>query len=191
MYATADLMKVFMIPKMMEHMSIFTPRVIAFNETFAPLTCSCSKKGLAVVWEESTAGRTREDLANTYVQFLKIHRDAREICIWADNYASQNKNWLLFTTLLRWVHREDVATQTITIKYLEKGHTFMASDAQHASAGQKLKRQRTVLDIEDFAACCKTGCMVCKTLLHGSTGVETRLDSSTTGWQTSSNTSTY
>jgi hypothetical protein len=53
---SADLMKVFMLPKMPFKVAIFTPRVVVFNETFSPLESSCVLKGAAVVWDESTAG---------------------------------------------------------------------------------------------------------------------------------------
>ena len=43
-----------------------------------------------------------------------------------------NKNWTLFCALLHYVN-QDNALQSIVMHYLEKGHTFMASDSFHVS----------------------------------------------------------
>ena len=152
---SADLMKVTMIPKMPHKVCIFTPRVIAFNQTFSPIGAA-TKPGLAVVWDESTAGRNKEDIASTFVHFVQHFRDATEITLFVDNCAAQNKNWYLFGILLQCVHQRNVALQIIRLKYLETGHTFMSADCDHSTIEKQLNSSKSVLDIDDFAMCCTT-----------------------------------
>lgn len=152
---SADLMKVIVIPIMPFKACIFCPRAIVFNETFSPLGTSINK-GSAMVWDESTAGRKSGDICCTFIQFIIQNRDATTITIWADNCSGQNKNWLLFTSLLRTVHRNDIAVQSITIKFLETGHTFMSADTEHAAAEKAIAKKQYILDIDDFAECVQT-----------------------------------
>ena len=42
-----------------------------------------------------------------------------------------------------------------TIKYLEKGHTFMKADSIHGSIGGKLKKEKEVIDVESFVKVCQ------------------------------------
>ena len=42
-----------------------------------------------------------------------------------------------------------------TIKYLEKGHTFMKADSIHGSIGGKLKKEKEVIDFESFVKVCQ------------------------------------
>ena len=46
-----------------------------------------------------------------------------------DNCSGQNKNWCFFNDLTQYVHTW--GPETITIKYREKGHIFMAAGAIH------------------------------------------------------------
>ena len=64
--------------------------------------------------------------------FLHLIRQCHEDhkWLWAENCSGQNKNWYLFTSLAQCANKW--GPETITIKYLEKGHTFMAADAIHA-----------------------------------------------------------
>ena len=78
--------------------AIFTRRLNVFNETFAGLG---SRKKYATIWHEATAGRNDEDIASTYYSFIKANRDAETITIWADNCTAQNRNWTLYTIVVK------------------------------------------------------------------------------------------
>ena len=104
----------------------------------------------AFCWDESTAGRSASEIASTFAQFILRNRDIKTFIIWTDNCASQNKNWLLFSTLLRLVNRRDLAVESIELKYLETGHTFMSADSDHGYAGRQLGKHECVYDLDDF-----------------------------------------
>jgi hypothetical protein len=148
------MMKVTMLPIMPFKICIFTPRIIAFNETFSCI----GKEGqsAAVVWDESIAGRNSEDVASAYLKFFRVNRDAEEFTIFLDNCSAQNKNCQLFSFFLRCVHQKEFAMKQITLKYFEPGHSFMSADSEHAAAEKALRKKGTVLDLVDFAACCST-----------------------------------
>ena len=127
---TADMQKAITMPKMATKDHFFAKKLVLFNETFA----SPSKKGpkLCVIWHEGEAGRLASNLASSFVAFIQRNRDKKTVIIYSDNCCSQNKNWTLFSTLVRVVNDPKFGVQTVSFKYLEPGHTFMAADSIQA-----------------------------------------------------------
>ena len=81
--------------------AIFCKRIVLFNETFAPLGGKSRGKVNGVLWYEGIAGQSAEEVASTYVKVIRSNRDKHKFISWADNCSSQNKNWFLFTALVR------------------------------------------------------------------------------------------
>lgn len=130
---------------------IFTPRLIAFNESFVPVGAySKAFKPLAVIWHEGISGRKKEDLISTFYAFLLNNRDTPYITIWLDNCAAQNKNWSLLSFFIFIVNCADVDLKDLHIKYFQSGHTFMSADAFHHQVELSLKKARKVFDFNDF-----------------------------------------
>ena len=153
---SADLMKVSLIPIMPHKSAIFTPRLVVFNETFAPLLKVKRPSGAAmptaVLWHEATAGRDASDIAAAYWRFLLQHRDKKHIIIYADNCSAQNKSWVFVTMLVTYVQQAENVTRDITMKYLEPGHTAMSADVSHQVIQKKLSRSKHIDDFEDFVS---------------------------------------
>lgn len=111
-----DMQKILLLPIIRGLKScIFTPRLIVFNETFASMKVKEVKEGkmstvrdkhYAEVWVESTAGRTKEYVANAFLSLIKKERDVHDFVSWTDNCASQNKNWCLYNAMVILINSE-------------------------------------------------------------------------------------
>lgn len=151
-FYSVDLQKIIMLPRMDQYKAaIFCPRIIAYNESFVPLGPDSKYLPVAVIWPEPISGRRQEDIISAYRAFFLLNRDVTNIILWADNCASQNKNWCLFTYLVYIINSDEIATQTITVKYFEPGHTFMSADSFHHQVKLSLQRKKKVYDFSDFA----------------------------------------
>lgn len=140
-----------MLPRMeMFKEVIFTPRVIAFNESFV-ITGRKPTIPTAVIWHEAIAGRSKQDITSTFYAFLLSIRDTKNLTLWLDNCSGQNKNWTLFTFFVHIVNSEEVALESLKIKYFEPGHTFMAADSFHHQVERSLKQMGKVYDFTDFS----------------------------------------
>jgi hypothetical protein len=95
------------------------------------------------------SGRNSEDVASVYVAAMEEIRDCQHFVFWADNCAAQNKNWTLYTCLATTVNT-DAGPESCTVKYLEKGHTFMSADSFHSRVEKSLKRTPNVYDASDL-----------------------------------------
>lgn len=159
---SADMMKVYMLPQLPIKDALFTPRLSCYNETFTPLMPSTkenkqlhkedrAKYSACVLWHEGAAGRGGEEVAASFYLYLTtVCRDVEHVVIWLDNCASQNKSWVLMSTLIKAVHSAETLTETITLKFFEPGHTSMAADAVHQAISKNLRRRDRVEDFKDF-----------------------------------------
>lgn len=147
---SADMQKVMLLPIIPgSKTSIFTRRLVVFHETFAPLGSSSKQKPIGVLWDESQSGRDGDDIASAFVYFLILMRDFENVLAYVDNCTSQNKNWSLFSALVNHVNLP-TGQNTVTLRYLEKGHTFMSADAFHAQVSKQIKRKGNVYDFADL-----------------------------------------
>jgi len=150
---TADLQKILLLPRLPTHkVAIFCPRLIVMNETFASV--GGKKDNINVVWNESTAGRSAKEVSCAFMKFLKIIDSEEHLSLWLDNCSAQNKNWTIFSLMVHSVNT--LKFKTITLKFFEKGHSFMASDSVHASIEKKLKKTGNVYDFEHLLECIRT-----------------------------------
>lgn len=154
---SADLEKVIMLPRIdMFKQVIFCQRIIVFNESFVPVGKKQQIKPFACLWHECISGRKKEDLISTFHAFLIAMRDFENITIWLDNCSGQNKNWALFSYLTYIINSPETATNKLTLRYFEPGHTFMAADSFHHQVELSLQQKKKVYDFADFVNCVKS-----------------------------------
>lgn len=110
------------------------------------------------MWHEAVSKRSKADLISTFYSFFKYHRDRENIIIWLDNCASQNKNWSLFTFLVRMVNSDKISAKYITFNYFEPGHTFMSADSFHHQVELSMKRKAKIYDFDDFVGAVASAC---------------------------------
>lgn len=146
---TVDMQKVLIIPKMKTKNSYFVSRLVVFNETFAPLH-QHDTANICVLWHEAITGRTAADVASTFFNILQnSKREVMTFIFWADNCCAQNKNWILFSSLII-LMQQSWSPETVTFKYFEPGHSYMRADSVHGNIGRKLKKTEEVLDMNDL-----------------------------------------
>ncbi|CAH0547305.1 unnamed protein product [Brassicogethes aeneus] len=139
---SADLQKVIMLPRLdMFKEVIFTPIIIAFNESFVPVD-SNKEKLCAILWHEAISGRSKSDITCAFHRFLSLNQDAQKIIFWLDNCSAQNKNWGLFCFFVHMINCNDIAAQQIDLKYFEPGHTFMSADSFDHQVEHSLKKRK-------------------------------------------------
>ena len=148
---SVDMQKVIMLPRLPGiKEAIFCRRLVVFNETFAPIGKNAGMKPVGVLWHEGIRGRSAEDVASTFIAFIRHYRDCKRFIFWADNCSGQNKNWFLYTALVNEVNRLNGTIEEIIIRYFEPGHTFMSADSFHHLVERAMKRKKRVEDFKDF-----------------------------------------
>ena len=150
---SVDLQKVIMLPHLPGVKTVvFTKRIIAYNETFAPLGKK-SGDAIAVTWHKAIGGRDAPEIASCFEKFifLRSNRDIKNFTFSVDNCSTQNKNWFAYTAFCYLVNLTD-SPESITMKYFEKGHTFMSADSFHARVEKEIKTLKNLFDFNDFVS---------------------------------------
>jgi len=148
---SVDMQKVLMLPRLPGVKTcVFTRRLVAFHETFAPIGSVPKRPVVSALWHEGISGRNAEDLASVFIKVMQHLRDVRQFIFYVDNCGAQNKNWTLFTALTAVVN-SDSGPDSVILRYLEKGHTFMSADSYHAKVESSLRKAKNVYDYNDFA----------------------------------------
>ena len=166
---SADLQKVIMLPRLPGvKKCVFTRRIIAFNETFAPLVATDevkkkwraekkkvpSIKPMGMIWHEGIQGRNDEDICSAFVKLVSQtpYRSATSLTTWLDNCSGQGKNWTLYAELVRQVNMNPTLVEWIC-KYFEKGHTFMSADSFHHQVEKAMREMKNLYTFKDFEDC--------------------------------------
>ena len=110
--------------------AIFSKRIVLFDETFTPVGGKGKgRKAVAALWHEGIKGRTGKNVASSFLHCIRQHREIKNFVFSADNCSSQNKNWWLYTMLVKKANYTNGVIESIVIKYFEPGHTFMSADS--------------------------------------------------------------
>lgn len=149
-------MQVVQLPRMESFKEvIFCKRIVAYNETFAPLGGSRNGPVYAFLWNDVIAGRKAYHIASVFYKFFSSLGSKFVITLWLDNCSAQNKNWNLMVLLALLINSPAIETHQINLKYLEPGHTYMSADSFHASIERTMKRvpRGEVYSFPDFVDC--------------------------------------
>ena len=138
--------RVILLSKMLVKSHFFISRLTVFNETFCDLK---GKHFLCLLWHEVLQGRCAVDVASACVKVVTMLSSYTTFTFSADNCCFQNKNWVLYATFCLLVNKQG-GPEKVTIKYLEKGHTYMRLDSIHGSIGCKMKKIPDTLDWNDL-----------------------------------------
>ena len=151
-YASVDMQKIILLPRMPGmKVCLFTRRLVVFHLTFAPLG-KTAEKPTGIIWHEGISGRSAEDIASAYLTNIthEKNRDFKKWVLWADNCSGQNKCWILYTALIAELNKPTNQVESITVKYLERGHTFMSADSFHHRVEDQMKKSQNLYDFNDF-----------------------------------------
>ena len=158
----ADMQKVILLPKMTTKEHFFVSRLAVFNETFASLK---EDVDYVVLWHEEVRGRLAADVASAFIKCINL-ACTDTVIFWVDNCSGQNKNWTLFTSIA-WCTNQEWGPQKVTVKYLERGHTFMRADSVHGNIGSKMRKCQEICTFDEFVELCgKAGQKVKPVVMH-------------------------
>ena len=144
---TTDMQRVIVLPKLTTKKHLFLGLLVTFNETFGSKTPG--KPDYCILWYEAIAGRKVTDIAPAFLQLVcQCNEDHMWLC--ADNCNDENKNWYLFIGLAQCAYTW--GTETIIIKYQEKGHTFfLTADVINGNIRKLFRKTSFAVTFNDFA----------------------------------------
>ena len=133
----------------------FNRRLTVFHEALAPLgDATAEKPVISAIWHKAVAGRSGCEVTAVVLRLLSAPQlpsdEYDHLVIWLDNFAGQNKNYLLFSTLYNAIRTGIIPFFTLTLKFFVPGHSFMSADAFHAAVERNIKKNPVLLNIRGF-----------------------------------------
>ena len=134
-----DLEEVLISPHSFESCLYYKRRLSTFNFTVYDLG---TRDGHCFVWNEAMASRGACEISSCLLSYLQelSERGKKKVIMYSDNCTGQNKNRYIITML--WYALQKFGMQSITHKFLEKGHTFSEGDSMHSAVEGASKYSR-------------------------------------------------
>ena len=147
-----DMQKVIVLPKLTTKEHFFVSRLVTFNQTFASKTPICPS--YCILWHEEIFVRKVLDVTSAFFTVIKVSGCPKNIWFWLDSCSGQNKNWYFFTAIVQSLNTW-CSSETISLTFLEKVHTFQAADSIHGDIGKIMKKTPIIGDFDAFANICE------------------------------------
>lgn len=137
--AVYDLEAVFQIPNGKVSVFYYKSKLNVFNFTIYNI---CSRDANCFVWHEGIGHRGVNELGTCVYRFLKEKANQEEsidVIFYSDNCAGQQKNKFMFSLYIHAVRSLNI--NSITHKFLIKGHTQNEGDSVHSTIENEVKKQ--------------------------------------------------
>ena len=101
-----------------------------------------SANGHCYLWDETEGGRGANEIASILLSYFhNLPRSVRHFTSFSDTCAGQNRNQFVAAAMLHAVQQID-HLETIDLKYMESGHSYMEVDSMHATIENARTHQR-------------------------------------------------
>ncbi|CAB3245065.1 unnamed protein product [Arctia plantaginis] len=144
---TADMQSTLQIPVSDVGVLYYTRKLNVQNYTI--YTAKPPNDAYCILWNEINGKRGSVEIATAIDWVTQIPSTIKEITIYSDTCAGQNRNQFIAAYLLHLVQRADNNLEVFEQKYLESGHTHMEVDSMH-SAIEKEQRHSAVYSMIDW-----------------------------------------
>lgn len=138
--ACFDFEKTLICPKAKESVFYYRRKLSVSNFTIVRVGKANEER--CYVWDETTARKGANEVASCFMHFCdeKIAEGVTEFRIYCDNCWGQNKNRAVTSCLALLVGRYKDKNIRITLRFLEKGHSYNAADTTHSVIEAKTRK---------------------------------------------------
>lgn len=142
---TFDLQSVLTSPCSNVSSLYYSRKFASFNNTFFDLA---SKEGYCFLWDETQGQRGSDEIGTTIIKMLSsFEENVTDVILYSDCCGGQNRNRYIAALLFYAIRKFNL--NTITIKYLESGHTQMEADCMHSTI-ERAKRNISIYSPEEW-----------------------------------------
>lgn len=108
-------------------------------------------KGYMYVYDETEGGRGAEDVSSCIVKHLKEKAVGfKHIVLFCDSCGGQNRNIKIALSLLKFVQNPDMEFETIDIKYMIPGHSYLPNDADFGIIEKAIRKLQSIFTPDDW-----------------------------------------
>lgn len=151
---TFDLQKALPFPKLTTSIAYYKRNLYVYN---FGIHCFNNNTAYMHVWDETNGGRGSEDLVSCLRKHLYEHaRTFKHIVLFSDSCTGQNRNIKTSLTLLKLVQDPLLDVDTIDLKFMIPGHSFLPNDTEFGIIERASKKHGTINVPDDWYNIIKT-----------------------------------
>jgi hypothetical protein len=104
-------------------------------------TDASKNDGFCYVWDECNGKQGSNEIGSCILQYINVPETVTHIASFSDTCGGQNRNQFVTTAMLYAVNIKP-NLQTIDLKFMESGHSYLECDSMHATIEKKRKHQK-------------------------------------------------
>ncbi|CAL4112496.1 unnamed protein product, partial [Meganyctiphanes norvegica] len=115
-----------------------------------------SCKANCFLWDETMALKGSNEINSCLLKWIELNKSDgfKNLIIFADNCAGQNKNIYVVLNCLRLLQLGDF--DSIKIEFMVAGHSYMPCDRAFGSIEKKIRKQATINNPDEYAKLIQT-----------------------------------
>ncbi|KAL4083711.1 hypothetical protein QTP88_029027 [Uroleucon formosanum] len=144
---TYDMEKTLPLPRLPTNIIFYKRQLWLYN---TGIYSGKEHQGYCYVWLEGQAGRGAQEVGSCLLKHIKnnLNNNIKDLVLWSDSCGGQNRNIkvvLLLKTLFN-----STELDSITLKYLYPGHSFLPNDRNFSDIESALKHQQRLYTPQDY-----------------------------------------
>nr|CAH7737891.1 unnamed protein product [Callosobruchus chinensis] len=145
---TYDMEKVLGLPKLPTNVVYYKRQLSIYNEGIHPGSTDIP---YCFTWKEGVAGRGAQEVGSCLVKYINLHlkNGVEHLVLWSDSCGGQNRN-LKIVLMMKTILSSHPTLKTISFKYLESGHSYLANDTDFGVIERALNKQVRLYTLNDF-----------------------------------------
>ncbi|CAH1646166.1 unnamed protein product [Spodoptera littoralis] len=145
---TFDLEKTLPLPRIPTNIVFYKRQLWVYN---SGIHRASDDKGFCYVWVEGEAGRGAQEVASCLLRFIQneLRENTEHLILWSDSCGGQNRN-IKITLMLKTALHSHTTLKTISMRFLEPGHTFLPNDTDFSKIETKIKEYDRIYTVEDY-----------------------------------------
>lgn len=151
---TFDLEKTLSLPKIPTNIVYYKRQLSVYN---LGIHAAKINKSYCFVWMESEAGRGAQEIGSCIKKYFAKYIDpnVKHINLWSDSCGGQNRN-IKMVLILHHLLYSYPNLESISLKFLVSGHSYLPNDTDFAYIETSLKQQMRLYTVDDFTSVIKT-----------------------------------
>lgn len=136
-----DLQKILNTPHGDSMLLFYSRKYTMYNETFYE---SGTRNGYCFVWGEQDGLRGSNEICTTLIKYLTIVEErstVNTVSLFCDSCPGQNKNNQVISAIFWFMNKVAININSVSITYLQPGHTYMPVDSVHSAIDSNLKKK--------------------------------------------------
>lgn len=150
---TFDLEKTLPLPRIPTSIIFYKRQLWLYN---CGIHSGSDNNGHCYVWIEGEAGRGAQEVGSCLIKYVKtkLNPKVRNLVLWSDCCGGQNRN-IKIVLMLQAILSSHQTLKTITLKYLESGHTFLPNDTDFSKIEAQLKYHERIYTADEYVTVIK------------------------------------